>query len=82
MENEEKGKGVESVGGGVGTGKGTGKSMRTRLSKLPFSNLPFIIVHGQKSCFSSLALVMALLRLRNAFKNIVFEASNWPQLQL
>ena len=27
--------------GGVGTGKGTGKSMHTRLSKLPFSNLPF-----------------------------------------
>ena len=27
--------------GGVGTGKGTGKSMRTHLSKLPFSNLPF-----------------------------------------
>ena len=25
----------------MGTGKGTGKSMRTRLSKLPFSNLPF-----------------------------------------
>ena len=28
-------------GGGVGTGKGTGKSMRMRLSKLPFSTLPF-----------------------------------------
>ena len=27
--------------GGVGTGKGTGKSMRTRLSKLPFSKLLF-----------------------------------------
>ena len=29
------------MGGGVGTGKGTGKSMRTCLSKLPFSDLPF-----------------------------------------
>ena len=28
-------------GAGEGTGKGTGKSMRARLSKLPFSNLPF-----------------------------------------
>ena len=37
----EKGEGLGRVGGGgVGTGKGTGKSMRTRLSKLPFSNLP------------------------------------------
>ena len=37
----KKGKGVERVGGGGGTGKGTGKRMRTRLSKLPFSKLPF-----------------------------------------
>ena len=36
----QKGKGVGRVGG-VGTGKGTGKSMRTRLSRLPFSKLPF-----------------------------------------
>ena len=36
-----KGKGVGRVGGGVGTDKGTGKPMRTRLSKLPFSGLPF-----------------------------------------
>ena len=35
------GKDVERVGSGVGTGKGTGKSMCTRLSKLPLSNLPF-----------------------------------------
>ena len=28
-------------GGGVGTDNGTGKSTRTRLSKLPFSDLPF-----------------------------------------
>ena len=35
---EHKGKGEL---GGVGTGEGTGKSMRTRLSKLPFSDLPF-----------------------------------------
>ena len=36
------GKQGKSVGGGgVGTGKGTGKSMRTRLSKPPFSKLPF-----------------------------------------
>ena len=28
-------------GGGLRTGKGTGTSVRTRLSKLPFSNLPF-----------------------------------------
>ena len=41
MKNAGKGKGVERVGGGVGTGKGTGKAMRTRLSKLPFDNLPF-----------------------------------------
>ena len=37
----DKGKGMGRVGGGVGTGKGTGKSMRTRLSKLPFSKPPF-----------------------------------------
>ena len=35
----EKGKRVGE--GGVGTGKGTGKSMRTRVSKLSFSKLPF-----------------------------------------
>ena len=39
----KKGKGVGRVGGGVGIGKGTGKSMRTHLSKLPFSL-------GRKSC--------------------------------
>ena len=38
---KEKGRGVGRVWGGVGTGKGTGKSMCTRLSKLPFSKLPF-----------------------------------------
>ena len=37
----EKGEGARRVWGGVGTGKGTGKSMRMRLSKLPFSDLPF-----------------------------------------
>ena len=39
VENEGK----AEVGGGdrVGTGKGAGKSMRTRLSKLPFSKVPF-----------------------------------------
>ena len=37
-ENREEGWGGW---GGVGTGKGTGKSMRTRSSKPPFSNLPF-----------------------------------------
>ena len=36
-----KGERVGRVGGGVGTGKGTGKSMCKRLSKLPFSSLPF-----------------------------------------
>ena len=36
MENEGGWGGV-----GWGTGKGTGKSMRTHLSKLPFSKLPF-----------------------------------------
>ena len=36
-------KGVGSVGGGVGTGKGIGKSMRMRLSKLPFSNLRYYL---------------------------------------
>ena len=35
----------DGEGGGVGTGKGTGKSMRTCLSKLPFSKLPFTITH-------------------------------------
>ena len=30
-------------GDGVGTGKGTGKSIRTGLSKVPFSKLPFIV---------------------------------------
>ena len=37
-----KGEGGGEGGGGVGTSKGTGKSVRTRLSKLPFSKLPFI----------------------------------------
>ena len=38
-----KGKGVGRVGGGGAsrTGQGTGNSMRRRLSKLPFSKLPF-----------------------------------------
>ena len=36
----EGGRRVGRVGGGVGTGKRTVKSTRTRLSKLPFSNLP------------------------------------------
>ena len=39
MENKGKGEEGGDGGGGVGTGKGTGKSMRTRLSKLPFSKL-------------------------------------------
>ena len=34
-----KNKGMGRLGGG--TGKGTGTSMLTRLSKLPFSKLPF-----------------------------------------
>ena len=38
--NKEKGRGVGRTVGGVGTGKGTGKSMRTRLSKQPFSKRP------------------------------------------
>ena len=43
----------------MGTGKGTGKSMRTRLSKLPFSKLPFSfspireLSEGVKSCVPS-----------------------------
>ena len=42
MVNERKGEGGWGGWGvGVGTGKGTGKSMHTRLSKLPFSKLPF-----------------------------------------
>ena len=41
VEDEGKGRGWGGLGGGVGTGKGTGKSMRTRLSKRPFSKLPF-----------------------------------------
>ena len=40
-ERREKGKDAGRVWGGVGTGKGTGKSMRTHLSKLPFSKLSF-----------------------------------------
>ena len=50
----EKGKGMGRVGGGVGTGKGTGKSMRTRLSKLPFCKLPDsfspVQFHALRSC--------------------------------
>ena len=34
----ERGKRVGRVGVGVGTGKGIGKSMRARLTKLPFAN--------------------------------------------
>ena len=41
VENEGKGEGSGERGGGVGTGKGTGTSMRTSLSKLHFSKLPF-----------------------------------------
>ena len=37
----EKGKRGGEGGGRGGDGKGSGKSMRTRLSKLPFSELPF-----------------------------------------
>ena len=37
----KRGRGWGVWGGGVGTGKGTGKSMCMRLSKLPFSSLPF-----------------------------------------
>ena len=40
VRNEGKGEGGGEGGGGVGTSKATGKSMRTRLSKLPFSKLP------------------------------------------
>ena len=36
----DTGWGGHGGGGGLGTGKGTGQSMRTRLSKLPFSKLP------------------------------------------
>ena len=43
MENQGKGEGGGEGGGSVGTSKGTGKSMRTRLSKLPFSKRPFRI---------------------------------------
>ena len=42
VRNEGKGEGGwGGFGGGVGTGKGTSKSMRTRLAKVPFSDLPF-----------------------------------------
>ena len=54
MENEGKGgRGWGVWDGGVGTGKGTGKSIRTRLSKLPFSNLPFSFspIHSGRSRF-------------------------------
>ena len=40
-------------GGGVGTGKGTGKSMRTRLSKLPFSLSPMSELARRFQVFSS-----------------------------
>ena len=42
---------VESEGkgeGGMGTAKGTGRSMRRRLSKLPFSKLPFRFFQKKK----------------------------------
>ena len=45
----EKGKGVGRVGGGVGTGKGIGKSMRTRLSKLPFRFSLTVVGKGRHS---------------------------------
>ena len=41
----ENGKGVGR--GGVGTGKGTGKSMHTRLSRRPFSKLPFCLFRNK-----------------------------------
>ena len=41
VRHEEKGKGVGRLGCGVGTGNGIGKLVRTRLSKPPFSKLPF-----------------------------------------
>ena len=56
-----KGKGVRRVGGGVGTCKGTGKSMRTRLSKLPFSKLPCSL--SQKSAQPKLVTGLLLYRL-------------------
>ena len=37
----------------MGTGKGTGKSMRTRLSKLPFSNLPLSFSQTKSKAFSA-----------------------------
>ena len=36
--------GIRGGEGVVGTGKETGKSMRTRLSKLPFSKLPGLLL--------------------------------------
>ena len=41
LKTKEKGGWGWEGWGGLGTGKGTGKSMRMRLSKLPFSDLPF-----------------------------------------
>ena len=49
----EKRKGMGRVGGWGRTGKGTGKSIRTRLSKLPFSKLPSRFL-PQKSQFGFL----------------------------
>ena len=45
----QRGQGLVRVGDGVGTGKETGKSMRTHLSKLPFSKLPFSFSRTLKS---------------------------------
>ena len=40
LKKRREGEGGGEGGGGAGTDTGTGKSMRTRLSKLPFSDLP------------------------------------------
>ena len=45
------GSGVGRVGGGVGTGRGTGKLLHTRLSKLPFSKLPFTFSSSTEAYF-------------------------------
>ena len=61
----EKRKRVGRVGSGVGTRKGTGKSMRTRLSKLPFSKLPLVSPRKAVCCSSGVSLSRSGQNLAN-----------------
>ena len=69
VENEGKrGRRWRGWGGGVGTGKGTGKSMRTRLSKLPFSDLPFCFTRNIPNVTKIIPKMMALWKKHFCFR--------------